>query len=406
MIIKMSDQLLRIKYLSGPVSWYHFRDNTREYILFGDSHDGKDNDCASKNFDCLDVDNNYSLEDNGIYDCATLTAYLSLLLRYNKENGIITDVFLEKPFMLKESKINLIPYSNQKFKSYSNDIYMTFNKCLRYDKSNCGYLPEVQFHNTDVRYIVSEDYDKKGQEYINANHLLPSIRDKLDEFRLKLKNKADKAELLQEMKSIYNLSKVISSTASYFYSSCMNEVDYKLVVDELIETYNDNKIKEKLIQSTKLTSLRDGKYLHKIAVQLRELRLLGKEAVVNKIKLWIMFNVSNKAILYRKEADELMDICNKILVKDVITNEDINIINGKMLYLMNADMVMYSYILDTYLIARMLKYDSDQVIIYIGDLHLRNLVPFFQHILKYNLVASSGPNTKSRCIENFQAFPQ
>lgn len=89
-------------------------------------------------------------------------------------------------------------------------------------------------------------------------------------------------------------------------------------------------------------------------------------------------------INYKKIRDELIDICKN-------TMADINLIIKHIDYLITIDIIIFGHLMDAYILTRMLIYNSNQVILYLGNLHIQTIVPFMRSFLKYKLKDSSFP---------------
>lgn len=140
-----------LEYLNGPVSWYEFLfkdDNGNQKIihLFGDEH-VVEGQCAPS-LKCMKSSKD---EKSTCYD---FIYFLEELFDEVKSNGLYADLFVEIPYLIKTEE-DL--YENIKANNVISNIFKKFESCIKRDKKNCTYLPNVRIHFSDIRTILLPD---------------------------------------------------------------------------------------------------------------------------------------------------------------------------------------------------------------------------------------------------------
>jgi hypothetical protein len=146
----------KVRYLSGPVSWYEylFEDddgNQKMIHLFGDAH-VTDNLC-DPSYRCMKSKKDKESE------CHDLIYFMKELFEEVVENQVYADMFLEIPYNI---------YKKDIYKLYQDTmigkIFNQFKDCLKYDKKDCPYLPYVRMNYTDLRIAFHHDFTYNIQE--------------------------------------------------------------------------------------------------------------------------------------------------------------------------------------------------------------------------------------------------
>jgi hypothetical protein len=409
------ERLRNIKYLSGPISWFTYKYQDVDYIFFGDKHLSRDNNCESNGIQCVNLYDSFGIPKNiGLPECASIAVYLDLLLNYNNKNNIVTDVFTEFPFVKTEiDKPDIIP------DDYMNDVFMIFTECLKRNKRECPYGQNIRVHYADIRKkyrqftdenisvavgpvnfnIDSGFIDDSGiHPYYYMSYIFPYIRN----FIIADNSKAYLQKEIYDMRNIFDF---VYENAFYFFKIITEETDIRPRLDLLVENIPNNlqkKIMEKQLDNIlDMSSTRDNKLMFKIAVQLRSLRLSGKADMAEKI---IMF-MSKKLTLilnnFRTNYQNFLTHCSKYLTtepKNWINDNDYIIYAGE-LY---KDLLQLGSInIDTYLLARMFKYNNNQVITYTGNYHIDVYREFFKDMLSTDPINEHEGIRSNRCIDNF-----
>lgn len=150
--------------ISGPVSWYYFSFQDRDFHFFGDVHESKSGNCEKLyNVPCK---KRYPKGEKGIPaeisppECQDLTYFFSNLFDESKREKMYTDFFLEYPYEINTRKMvdgsRGKPAENQKKKEidqYISSLAKLFDDCFHPDKKECSYAPYVRFHYADIRQL-------------------------------------------------------------------------------------------------------------------------------------------------------------------------------------------------------------------------------------------------------------
>jgi len=143
----------KISYLNGPVSWYEFlftddKGNKKMIHLFGDVHNF-DGQC-NKELKCMKRSQDEKSE------CYDFLYFLEELFSEVKMNKQYADFFIEIPYIFPSIKDIYDPISltNTIIK-----IFQKFGPCIKRNKKDCKYLPNVRMHFTDIRTIRFPEED-------------------------------------------------------------------------------------------------------------------------------------------------------------------------------------------------------------------------------------------------------
>jgi len=411
------ERLRNIKYLSGPISWYTFNYQNVNYIFFGDAHMSKENNCESLGYQCADVDTNLNIPTGiGLPECVSLSVYLDLLFKYNNKQNIITDFFTEHPFISNE----LSQKNKQNNNDYMGNVFSVLSDCLQQNKQNCQYNPNVRIHYADTRRKLLEndklivpinirgfdfEYDSNSVIASDINPLyymtnvFPIVKNMI------ISNNSRKI-LQQEINDMQSIFDFIYENTFYVYKISTEELDFPQALNILIDNIPNNLqgmfLEEQLSNMLDLTSFRDNKYMFKIAVQLKSLRENGKSDIANKIILFMSKKLTYIINKFHISYQRFISQCSKYLTKDISKwNLDQKFITAYDDLIINI-LKLGSINIDTYLLARMFKYnDTDQVIVYAGKYHIDNYVEFFKEILSVKLNNAYSTHNLQRCIVGF-----
>lgn len=139
----------KVRYLSGPTSWYEYlfeddNGNQKMIHLFGDAHEIKN--LCDPSYRCMK-----SSKDKES-DCYDLIYFLKELFDEVVDNQVYADMFLEIPYNI---------YKKDIYKLYQDTmigkIFNQFNDCFKYHKKDCQYLPYVRMNYTDLRIAFHHD---------------------------------------------------------------------------------------------------------------------------------------------------------------------------------------------------------------------------------------------------------
>lgn len=343
-------QTLRI---SGPISWFQFKIGDKTYDLFGDEHWSKDYSCQNEDY--------------------TINDLIDLIAKVNTNKNIITDIYLEEIYSLKESTKPL-----DENKGYLGEIIEKLDKCLTPHKTECQYNTKIiRFHYTDLRTIYGRP--SSNRKFIQTNFSIRNINKTILDEDLNSFN-----EYLDAVKFIILNSLVIFE---YFESTTS---DFILNIDKIIKALPETKygdiFRRKLENFKYFTSKRNNINIHKIAIQLLNIH-------DNYIKNMIIKFIHNDIKYLQKQALSLMNDIKIVTDKTIV----ISIINNYFTYLDGN-------LMDEYLLGRLFKYsDSKYAMIYVGNSHVKKYVIFFEKYLNIQPI-KIGINNPKRCITNYSFY--
>lgn len=150
----------QIEYLDGPVSWYEFiftDDNGNQKIihLFGDEHElgGQ----CDKKLKCMKSSKD---EKSNCYD---FLYFLQELFDEVKSKNLYADFFIEIPYIF-PSKKDI--YQNINVTNVISKIYNKFGSCIKRNKKDCVYNPNIRMHFTDIRTIRFPEENDVNEQFL------------------------------------------------------------------------------------------------------------------------------------------------------------------------------------------------------------------------------------------------
>jgi hypothetical protein len=410
--------------ISGPISWYEFnykgvsptsggrqpnvvnptsggqQPNNVKITLFGDLHEDRQTDCEDQKYTCVDVGNSTVKQSS----CYSIAAYLDKLADYNNKAGIPTDIYVEMAFLPSDRD-----YSRGKFRptakaGHLNSVISTLANCMAKTKIKCPYTPHVRVHYVDIRQLFPKILPGKVEQ------LARDTRAYLDYAKINIYNEPlDKIILI--MREIMKADKITLKNWNLYWAMLFGEKDYNATVQLLADKYGNTHVqkfyKHVLLTSKSVTSVRDGKRMHKIAVQMLALQKQGKTELIRDIK-----NFIQQSMLYRtRKINKITaDLTNSLEKAAKDSNKLANLLEVKYtisLY-QHAWVQLYSLTLDAYFLARMFKYidnnspnDSKQIVIYAGASHIESYASFFKSTLLLRPTREIVNQDQSRCISRF-----
>ena len=389
----------RIEKLSGVSSWYCFDYMGRRYNFFGDIHNRGDvltKNCESTGEICTKLDDNLSLELPS-RKCWEFPAYLDIWLKYNAVNNIITDLHIEMPY--RKGGHDYRDYETIKRDpnaEYAGTIQLKLIQfgCLRLNKQLCLYGPNIRVHYSNLRAMV-------GKNILLIFSFAPYID------RLQLDNYNP-----QSINDLYIITSFIINNAQRIFRTLYSEDNFINNIERLITevlllntsfgSWYKNYFSNELYLSKQISSIRDGKRMHKLAVQLRALRLDGQGGVANLIVQYFTtkldYYINNFA---RPGLNRWYQEMQKGQNRGILT------------YNLNNDAFWLSIFMnDVYFLARMFRFrDSTQVIGLSHEGHTDVWADFFINYLGVQPVAYvpsitdwnfGGTDTWTRCITSTQ----
>lgn len=341
-----SYQTMRI---SGPASWYQLEYNGVKYDLFGDKHFSYSGSC-----------------DNNDY---TIDKLMDYIFKHNISKNILTDVYLETAFITK----NYVSSPKLPELGYINDIDTMLGDCLR--KKDCHYNTNIiRIHYADVRVI----HDNSKLLFLDFH------------FTKTIKNLIDRNDITSD---INDFNDVISFLADNFLTILTTFEKYEdfpsninTLYEKIPKTKYGNNVRNGLEKNINLTSLRDGKRIHKIAIQLHNIKNI---TIKKHIITYIHYTT-------KQMQKELKNLSNEL--RNNISVEVYKTILNKIKHVL---LLLTAIFTDEYLLSRMFRFDdSKYVMIYAGYVHINRYIKFFKFL-------GVNPNKiymkdDERCIINYQ----
>lgn len=388
--------------ISGPVKISALDYNGIKFYMFGDSHGSSTiGNCESQNFICDRSDK----ETN----CWNIGILLEEWFKFNFDNKIRTDFYLELPFIKNADGVQLPRQST----SWISILGNKFIECLAKEKRQCIYYPYIHFHYANIRR-VDDSID------INIFRTKIPIRE-IENF---ISSYLDHNNDLNELNNIlYNLlydlvtlSKMLYDNIDNIFSDIyMGKTDlvseinkYRfLSTDRLIgRIYNDtlNNIIDKLSVKNENT---DYISLHRTANEYYRLKKLYPE-IAEKLALFINDNIIFFKQRYTDIWDKLISgIINDFRLIDYSNKENtlksyINILKSKSKQIDRIFVTLGTLDVDIYTISRMFlqaEYNgTNEILVYMGSNHITNYRIFIHRYLSGTLIYSNQYIKNNRCI--------
>lgn len=253
------------------------------------------------------------------------------------------------------------------------------SSCLLIDKISCRYGHTIRVHYSDGRPV---NYDVPESDGI----IFPFRR--YSEYILDKMENRDDDTYGQLIEKGYGMMNFILNNTDYLFNILYSEDDFSKNMNEFIllvtQTFPDSYFKTHFIdllrQSMKNSSTRDGKLMHKLAIQLRALRLEGK---LNLVKLIIQYFRENLMDYTQLGKSALSQWRNKMITlprhtyKNTITDFANNMYGFSI------------FMADPYFLARIFRFsDSKQIIAHAHEAHSNVYVNFFIKYLGVKPTAS------------------
>jgi hypothetical protein len=372
--------------ISGPVSLFIYHYNHKKYFFFGDIHFTREGSCHSQGDVCDGFDFEFQNTNTKYTNCTTIGALLHHWFIYNNDHQIPTDFYIETAFNKGEYQIQDVeelqrrrthpnyPKNYNYFKDHSwlelLDVIMA--PCLVKNKSACPYSPNVHVHYSDVRNV------RTAQGVID---ILPfsisNIVDFLNRQKVDVMMENDVESWLFWL--YLNAKMIIYNLLSPDGLSKLVNVLKLLTFHSGFKEFIQQQIKDLYLMSVE----RDGIKMFKAAWELERLRTVNLE-------------------IYESLWDFVDDEIDKQIAKfKKLYHSHPEGVDNMLDYYDNAFMNFEAIIMDVYLIARMfVQSDSDEIIVYAGNYHIKNYNLFFQHYLNTYPVLSIPYKEHVSCLSD------
>ena len=323
--------------ISGPMSYTYLEVGKKRIHLFGDEHSSLDYKCKDKS--AIDI-----------------VKFLKDKFKSTKEpiDFFVEQAYntIETPYEFKK-KNQLKLFKNSKIQTcYLSKLRTTFLKdgCFRREKEMCNKkYPNIRFHAADYRISIKSIDARKililyTNVFLNTNYLLSLLYSN------------NIPVLIKEMSIVLNEYDTISKIVGSF-QKCL-------------------KTKKMKDQFTKINPKYKKKIERYIKDSIADFRLYSKDYDINVKNLKKALN--NKSI---PQSYNIMKYLHNIL---------------NILWSYNSENI-FSLIMDSYLLARMMKDEYNNIIVYAGEAHIQNYILFFTKYMKAK-VKSTGKTSTLRCI--------
>ena len=199
------------------------------------------------------------------------------------------------------------------------NVFQILQNCLKRNKEKCEYNPNVRVHYADIR---RKNFDKDGDIInvkisninfgINSNsiidtgiqphyymaYIFPIVR----QFIIHDNSKEYLQKEIYDMMMIFDF---VYENTFYLYRIATEEIDFpsalNILIDKIPNNLHGKFLKVQLTNMLSMTSVRDNKNMHKMAVQLRALRLNGKSDIADKIVYYMSKTLMKSLNEFQKE---------------------------------------------------------------------------------------------------------
>lgn len=324
--------------ISGPISYTYLEVGKKRIHLFGDEHSSLYYNCNDKS----SVDIIKFLKNK--FKLTTEPIDFFVEQHYNT---------IEEPYKYKKQNTKKLEKNIEIQTAYLGKVRSTFLKdgCFRRDKKKCNNkYPNIRFHAGDFRGALKSPNINKIRD-LYWNYLTNK------DYMILLLYTNNISSLKKELSVIFNkfntISKIVTSFRKCLKTKKMRDQFIKIspIFRKKVELYIEDTIEKYIKQSIKYDNY------------VKEL----------------------KELLYNKSNTEKYKI--KILIENIY----------KIFWSGNDFVSMFLLIMDSYLIARMMKDEYNNIIVYAGEVHIQNYILFFTKYMKGE-IKSIGKTSTLRCI--------
>ena len=327
--------------ISGPISYTYLEVGDKKIHLFGDNHANLKHTCKSKN--SVDI--------------------VDFLKNKFKSTKQPIDFFVEQDYETIQNNYKIINKTNKKYNPKKSPTYLekvrdTFLRdyCFRKNKNICNKkYPNVRFHAGDYR-----DYKEVWCKIIRALYLelIKLVDANSPEYALIANN--NRTEIKKYLEFLFadfnTLPKIL-----LFFDKCMKT---KKIKDQFNKIDTKYKTKIKLYIKEIKTNFKKHNKKYKYHIKCLKKTLYDPESNIHDIQvhLYWIFDILWGGGGYGKQDD------------------------------------IFCLIMDSYMLARMMKNEYNNIIVYAGEKYILNYIYFFKKYLKAK-EKSTSKNKSLRCIE-------
>lgn len=384
-----------LREISGPVSYFIFHFGHTKFTFIGDVHFSKEGSCDAE---CINLDSHFRAPENKNAECYTIAAYLDGLFRFNNANGIKTNFFLESFFVKKNVKNTFLDKSRRRLDQDEINVEnflerrdnLAILKVLFAPDFRNSYLPNVGIHYGDIRMIITTSNKVNYTDpflLIFESKVLERFHDYI---------RPSNSSALDKLIEFYQSVEFLIQNSVKIFEITLSRNNFDHLIRDLQEKVPNNafsdQIREILYMMKVASKVYQGVVMHRNAVQLIKLEQLG-EGVLSQIIA--NYSTDKANFLIKISLDDLRVWYNKmrgLLLGTIPQNQDVRIMN----FLRSLLGSLSSVSMDTYMLARMFRFQSQEVIVYAGSGHILSYAYFFREILR--IIPATSIESKSRCI--------
>lgn len=401
-----------VTYLTDVNSLFFYQIGQKKYFFFGDQHFAKsEGGCEEKlNLKCDDYNGNFS--DSRYYGtaCTSIGILLHNWFLFNNDHKIRTDFYLELSFTNDNEREQLRHYldvlNEIKVSRQANDknydfedtswlqlLALVMNDCFLKDKRLCPYSPYVHAHYADIRSL-----DTKDENLIADPFLLLDLKPYLDKTLQRIRTTEQLEELRDELSVVLS---IIISDYRDIIDGILSPTDFDIFIKRYnnlsgsFSGYIEDFYLSKFNNMRKISVIRDGVRMHKVAAELQRLRN-ENDFMATLIEEFIY----EKADHYIKDIKVLFDQILNIFDEERLSFHELGqLVIESFDTLLKALVPMSALSMDCYLLARMfLQHGSDEIIVYAGAAHIDHYADFFEHYLGVKRLAGIESQFDNRCL--------
>ena len=397
--------------LTDVNSLYIYEISNKKFFFFGDQHGSKSaGGCIGQ---CDDFNYNFTAGQYYGTSCTSIGILLHNWFTYNNHHNIKTDFYLELGFTKEQDRAaskkyidiikDLREQNGHQFDniSWGQLISYVMAQCFIRTKTACPYYPNVHGHYIDIRQLdtsIISIYTDPFLLYDIYEYLINNIPQTINDL-INLKNDF-----------IVILSIIIDD-----YKEILDGVLQSDSFDDFIEKYTDMSTlfsKEigtlyinKFANMTKISVIRNGKRMHRVAAELLKLRQ-QTPYIARLIEEFIYIKAKEYITEIKPYFDNDVNILNTLDKFAYLDNPPKGfLIEGGLAFLKIFQKYVYMLVplsalsMDTYLLARMfLETQSTEIIVYAGSNHIEHYAQFFEEYLRiFNKIAVPSI-TDNRCL--------
>lgn len=404
--------------ISGIVSCYIFEMNHKKYYLFGDKHFTRAGNCKDAGYLCDHFDKTFSQTHTYGSSCTTIGALLHNWFTYNNDHNIKTDFYLEAIYtkndapyythftdIIENRKKYATNIENKKYTSKNFKDNITYNNVNdnKYFKNDVIQNNITKNNVKDNFFTIEENdapfQDRSWMELMSIIRQPCFIREKTGcPYYPNVHSHYIDVRLVNTTTGLKNVSpfsfSLLNNVPNVLEYIKMFIVNYKIILDDFLSPYGfthfvnyidlPEEIREEFISDISLfTVVReiDGKKVQMYKAAWELYRLKQKDSVLAEQLTTFMYHKA--ALLIQNIIREFTtDIKNNVIDRNYYIKKYSTLFQDLEIILM-----------DSYALSRVfLQDDSEEIIIYAGNYHIRVYAEFFNYLQYPLLLSATGNN--------------